>query len=208
MLLLWQYAPLPRIHSATVMLRQHWSSELIDKQYRLTQNIAKTKSLYADALKNSAAMMVRRGDKGPEDSYHRLHGYFHDLSLYGYTLVKRQELTGTKFSSLFFMTEERGLLAEIQACAKSPKPPAPPNWENMNAPNSIAPINRPSGCRSQIAEWQFSGMPLTWNVYAPQACYDPFLRIGFEQFLVSLNVSSQEKHEEDADALLVCFASC
>jgi hypothetical protein len=188
MLNLWHYRPLPRIQANTAMLRQHWAGLLVDAKYAgAGANLTEVREKYPTAQQHSAAWMVRRGDKAREDPYAHAHGNaFRDISLYAWPLIRRSEQLGRPWSSLFFMSDDPHLLAETEACARAPKPPQP-DWDTEKVPRSVGHIARATGCRSVVTEFALSGVPLTWNAYAPQSCFNPFNRIGFEQFLVSMH---------------------
>jgi hypothetical protein len=43
------------------------------------------------------------------------------------------------------------------------------------------------GNDESYAREHLKGRDILFNVFAPQACFDPFLRIGFDQFLATLH---------------------
>jgi hypothetical protein len=187
MLVLWHYHPLPRIQASTALLRQHWAGLLVDARHAGPDaNLTAVRAQYPAAHVHSAAVMVRRGDKAGEDPYAQAHGAFRDVSLYLWPVLKRGEKLGRQWSSLFFMSDDPQLLAETQACAKAARPQQL-ELEREQVPSSVGPVSRSSGCRSALSEYALSGIPLTYNAYAPQSCLDSFSRLGLDQFFVSLH---------------------
>ena len=48
-------------------------------------------------------------------------------------------------------------------------------------------LSGPVTCTSPLSRLVLGGMPVLHNVFAPQRCFHPFVRVGFQQFLVSFN---------------------
>ena len=116
-------------------------------------------------LDDLAAIFVRRGDKMPEDSFWLKHHRWRNLSFYVKGLVDEEQRRHRRFSSIFVMTDDRSVM------------------------NSLRDYSDPSskGTDESYAREHLKGREILFNVFAPQACFNPFLRIGFDQFLVSLH---------------------
>ncbi|CAF3767411.1 unnamed protein product [Rotaria sp. Silwood1] len=115
-------------------------------------------------LNDTAAIFIRRGDKMPEDSFWRKYHRWRNISMYVKGLVDEEQRQNRTFSSVFIMTDDVSVMNSIQDYAD---------------PQS-------KGIDESYARKHLRNRQIIYNVFAPQACFDPFIRIGFEQFLVSV----------------------
>ncbi|CAF3365303.1 unnamed protein product [Rotaria socialis] len=114
-----------------------------------------------DAL---GGLFIRRGDKAREDSFWRKHKRWRNISMYVKGIVDEEQRRNQTFSSIFVMTDDVSVMKSLQDYANP----------------------RSKGIDEPYARQYLRGRQIMYNVFAPQACFDPFIRIGFEQFLVSL----------------------
>ncbi|CAF0998912.1 unnamed protein product [Rotaria sordida] len=115
-------------------------------------------------LNDTAAIFIRRGDKMSEDSFWKKHNMWRNISMYVKGLLDEEQRQNRTFSSVFIMTDDVSVMNSIQDYAD---------------PNS-------KGTDEPYARKHLRNRQIMYNVFAPQACFDPFIRIGFEQFLVSV----------------------
>ncbi|CAF1193545.1 unnamed protein product [Rotaria sp. Silwood1] len=114
-------------------------------------------------LNDAAAIFICRGDKMPEDSFCIKYNRWRNISMYVKGLVDKEQELNQTFSSVFIMTDDVSVMNSIQDYAN---------------PNS-------TGIDEPYARKHLRNRQLMYNIFASQACFDPFNRIGFEQFLVS-----------------------
>jgi hypothetical protein len=116
-------------------------------------------------LDNMAAIFIRRGDKMPEDSFWLKHKRWRNISYYVKALVDEEERRNHRFSSVFVMTDD------------------------LKVMNSMIDFADPTsnGRDEPYARKNLRHRHILYNVFAPQACFNPFIRIGFDQFLVTLD---------------------
>jgi hypothetical protein len=119
---------------------------------------------YGRSLNDTSAIFIRRGDKMPEDSFWQKHKRWRNISLYVKGLVDEEKQQNRTFSSVFVMTDDALVMKSIQ---------------DYSDPKS-------NGTDEPYAREHLRNRQIMYNVFAPQACFDPFIRIGFDQFLVSL----------------------
>jgi hypothetical protein len=79
-------------------------------------------------------------------------------------LVVREQEKNRTFSSIFIMTSDASVMKSIQDYSDT----------------------RSTGTDEPYARKHLRNREILYNIFAPQACFHPFNRIGFEQFLVSL----------------------
>ncbi|CAF1436774.1 unnamed protein product, partial [Didymodactylos carnosus] len=162
MINLYIFRPVPRIQLLANQLHEYWSQMLADK-YENRQISSQT------VLLHSAALYVRRGEKAPEDEFYLKYGQYRNVLLYLLRL-KQEELKQQKtFSSIFVLTDDADVMKQC--------------LEFSN--NNYFPSNN-SDKNAVIGHQILNGRDITYNVYAPQKCFDPYRRIGFETFLASL----------------------
>lgn len=125
----------------------------------------KNRQPYNLSLNTMAGIFVRRGDKMPEDSFWLKHKYWRNVSYYVKGIVDEEKRRNKTFASIFIMTDD----AEV-----------------MNSILQYATIKSNSSDEAYARHWLY-GRQILYNVFAPQSCFNPFVRIGFDQFLVSLN---------------------
>ncbi|CAF3469078.1 unnamed protein product [Rotaria socialis] len=111
-----------------------------------------------------AGLYIRRGDKSPEDSFWRQHKHWRNLSLYVKGIVDEERRRDTTYQYIFVMSDDSSVVSTLQ------------DYTNP----------RSQGTDEPYARKHLRGREILYNVLAPQACFDPFVRIGFDQFLVSL----------------------
>jgi hypothetical protein len=146
----------PRIDTLTKLLAHHWSEYLSDK----------FNQPYDDALSKMAVIFVRRGDKMPEDSFWQRHKRWRNISMYVKGIVDEEKRRSINYTTIFVMTDDVLVMNSIQEYAR----------DGLTQSNQDEPYAREHLYRREIL----------YNVFAPQACFDPFMRIGFDQFLVNL----------------------
>jgi hypothetical protein len=115
------------------------------------------------SLSTMGALFIRRGDKMPEDSFWKQHGRWRNISMYVKGLVDEEERQNRTFSLVFVMTDDVLVMKSI---------------EDYADPKS-------NGTDEPYARKHLRGRQILYNVFAPQACFDPFVRVGFDQFLVT-----------------------
>ena len=113
---------------------------------------------------NLAGLYIRRGDKSTEDSFWAKHQRWRNLSYYVKGIVDEEQRQKKIFKYVFVMTDDASVMASLQ---------------DYTSPQS-------KGTDEPYAREHLRGRDILYNILAPQACFDPFLRIGFDQFLVSM----------------------
>ena len=111
-----------------------------------------------------AGLYIRRGDKSSEDSFWHKNHRWRNLSYYIKGIVDEEKRRKTVFKYVFVMTDDVSVMSSLQSYAD---------------PQS-------KGTDEPYAREHLRGREILYNVLAPQACFDPFQRIGFDQFLVSM----------------------
>ncbi|CAF2571516.1 unnamed protein product [Rotaria sp. Silwood2] len=111
-----------------------------------------------------AGLYIRRGDKSIEDSFWRKHNHWRNISLYVKGIVDEEQRRNKTFKYIFIMTDDKSVIKAMQDYAKSD----------------------PNGTDESYARVHLREREILYNILAPQECFDPFVRIGFEQFLVSM----------------------
>jgi hypothetical protein len=109
-------------------------------------------------------LYIRRGDKSSEDSFWHKNQRWRNLSYYVKGIVDEEKVQKKVFKYIFVMTDDISVMASLQ---------------DYTNPES-------KGTDEPYAREHLRGREILYNVLAPQACFDPFRRIGFEQFLVSM----------------------
>jgi hypothetical protein len=125
----------------------------------------KNRQPYNSILSEMAGIFIRRGDKMPEDSFWKKHQHWRNISYYVKGLVDEEKRRNKTFSSVFIMTDDASVMNSILEYA----------------------ITKSNSSGELYARQHLYGRQILYNVFAPQSCFDPFIRIGFDQFLVSLN---------------------
>jgi hypothetical protein len=111
-----------------------------------------------------AGLYIRRGDKSSEDSFWHANHRWRNLSYYVKGIVDEEKRQNRIFKYVFVMTDDTSVMSSLQDYAN---------------PKS-------SGKDEPYARQHLQGREILYNVLAPQACFDPFQRIGFDQFLASM----------------------
>jgi hypothetical protein len=121
-----------------------------------------------NSLKNPfvslAALYIRRGDKSNEDSFWHKHQHWRNLSYYVKGLVDEEQQRNIVFKSIFVMTDDISVMNSLRDYTNS----------------------KSKGIDEGYARKHLRGRNILHNILAPQTCFDPFRRIGFDQFLVSM----------------------
>jgi len=146
----------PRIQTLEKLLAHYWSEYLSDKYNKP----------YNTSLLNMAAFLIRRGDKMPEDSFWQKHKYWRNISMYVKGLIDEEKRLSKKYSSIFIMTDDKDVMNSIEKYSR----------EGLSNKNQD----------EQYARRYLYGREILYNVFAPQSCFNPFIRIGFDQFLVNI----------------------
>ncbi|CAF1670394.1 unnamed protein product, partial [Didymodactylos carnosus] len=126
----------------------------------------KHKQSYDQALSSMAGIFIRRGDKMPEDSFWSRHKHWRNISLYVKAVVDEEIRRKENFTSIFVMTDDVEAMQSIMQYSSLPSSPS---------------------STELFAQKHLRGRQILYNVYAPQACFNPFTRIGYDQFLVNIN---------------------
>ncbi|UJR21405.1 hypothetical protein I4U23_024495 [Adineta vaga] len=147
----------PRIEVTRRILAEYWSNFLIDKY-----SLPKTKTV--DPFDDLAGLYIRRGDKSTEDTFWHKHRRWRNISYYVKGLVDEENQRKTKFKSIFVMTDDASVMQSLI---------------DYSNPQS-------KGTDEPYAREHLTNRNILYNVLAPQTCFDPFHRNGFDQFLVSM----------------------
>lgn len=118
----------------------------------------------SDVFKNLAGVYIRRGDKSNEDSFWYKHQHWRNLSYYVKGIVDEEKRRKEQFKYVFIMTDDTAVMRSFKDYADSSS----------------------KGTDEPYAREHLRGRDILYNVLAPQDCFDPFRRIGFDQFLVSM----------------------
>jgi len=81
-------------------------------------------------------------------------------------LVDQEKVQQKKYSSVFVVTDDASVMSSIQEYAR----------EGLTS----------SKKDESYAREHLHKREILYNVFAPQSCFDPFIRIGFNQFLVNV----------------------
>lgn len=111
-----------------------------------------------------AGLYIRRGDKSKEDSFWHKHNHWRNLSYYVKGIVDEEQRRKEPFKYVFVMTDDTAVMSSLREYANSDS----------------------KGTDEPYAREHLRGKDILYNVLAPQDCFDPFRRIGFDQFLVSM----------------------
>jgi superfamily II RNA helicase len=151
------FSPLaPRIQTSAKLLAHHWSEYLSDK---LNQP-------YNEVLSKMAVIFIRRGDKMPEDSFWQKHQRWRNISMYVKGIIDEEKRRQIKYTTIFVMTDDVSVMNSIQEYAR----------------DGLTQSNKDESYARQYLH----GRQILYNVFAPQSCFNPFIRIGFDQFLVNI----------------------
>lgn len=146
----------PRIQVSAKLLAHHWSEYLSDKHHKP----------YEQALSGMAVIFIRRGDKAPEDSFWNKYQRWRNVSMYVKGMIDEEKRRQVKYRSIFVMTDDVAVMNSIQDYAR----------HGLTGDH-----------RDEIyAREHLHGREILYNVFAPQSCFNPFIRIGFDQFLVNV----------------------
>jgi len=111
-----------------------------------------------------AGLYIRRGDKSNEDSFWFKHHHWRNLSYYVKGIVDEEQRHQKTFKYIFVMTDDTSVMNSLKDYAN---------------PHS-------KGTDEPYAREHLRGKDILYNVLAPQDCFNPFHRVGFDQFLVSM----------------------
>jgi hypothetical protein len=139
-----------------VQLLADYWKSYLTDKYTIPRNINVFDSL--------AGLYIRRGDKWNEDSFWATHKHWRNLSLYVKGVIDEEQQRKTTFKYIYVMTDDSSVMKSFQDFVD-------PKSENKD---------------EAYAREHLRGKEILYNVMAPQACFDPFHRVGFEQFLVSM----------------------
>lgn len=113
-----------------------------------------------------AVIFIRRGDKAPEDSFWNKYQRWRNVSMYVKGMIDEEKRRQVKYRSIFVMTDDVAVMNSIQDYAR----------HGLTGDH-----------RDEIyAREHLHGREILYNVFAPQSCFNPFIRIGFDQFLVNV----------------------
>jgi len=131
-------------------------SSYLIDKYSLTNN--------TNPFENLAGLYIRRGDKSNEDSFWHRYRRWRNLSYYIKGIVDEEKQRNIIFKSIFVMTDDISVMKSLQDYSDS----------------------KSNGTDEPYAREHLRGRNILYNVLAPQTCFHPFRRIGFDQFLVSM----------------------
>jgi hypothetical protein len=146
----------PRIQTSSKLLANHWSEYLSDKHNKP----------YDEVLSKMAVIFIRRGDKMPEDSFWHKHQRWRNISMYVKGIIDEEKRRQIRYTTIFVMTDDQTVMNSIQEYSR----------DGLTTAQKDEPYARRYLHRRDIL----------YNVFAPQSCFDPFIRIGFDQFLVNI----------------------
>lgn len=146
----------PRIETLAKLLSHHWSEYFAERNNQP----------YNTSLSNLAVLFIRRGDKMPEDSFWQKHRRWRNISMYVKGIVDDEKHRSINYSSIFVMTDDKDVMNSIQ------------EYSNIGLLTGKQ--------DEQYARKHLHGRQILYNIFAPQSCFNPFIRIGFEQFLVNI----------------------
>ncbi|CAF1057833.1 unnamed protein product [Rotaria sordida] len=146
----------PRIQTSAKLLAYHWSEYLSDKHNKP----------YDEALSKMAVLFIRRGDKMPEDSFWHKYHRWRNISMYVKGLVDEEKRRQISYTTIFVMTDDASVMQSIQEYSNV----------GLTGPNKD----------ESYARHHLYHREIIYNVFAPQSCFNPFIRIGFDQFLVNV----------------------
>lgn len=118
----------------------------------------------SDVFKHLAGLYVRRGDKATEDSFWYKHNHWRNLSYYVKGIVDEEKRRNEQFKYVYVMTDDSSVMRSFRDYADASS----------------------KGTDEPYARKHLRGKQILYNILAPQDCFDPFQRIGFDQFLVSM----------------------
>jgi len=146
----------PRIQTSAKLLAHHWSEYLSDKYNKP----------YSETLSKMAVLFIRRGDKMPEDLFWQKHKRWRNISMYVKGMINEEKRREIRYTTIFVMTDDVTVMNSIQEYSRV----------GLTSLNKDEPYARE----------HLYGRQILYNVFAPQSCFDPFIRIGFDQFLVNV----------------------
>jgi hypothetical protein len=144
--------------------RIEYGSRILTEHWRSYLIGKYSRSLGNDVFTRLAGLHIRRGDKMTEDSFWHKHNRWRNLSYYVKAIVDEEQRRNVNFTFIFVLTDEANVLTYLQDYAN---------------PKS-------TGRDEPYAREHLRGREILHNVLAPRACTQPFQRMDFDQFLVSL----------------------
>ena len=113
-----------------------------------------------------AVVFIRRGDKMSEDSFWRKHHQWRNSSLPVKGIVVKKKI----YTTIFIMTDDTTVMNSIQEYSR---------------------VGLTSSSRDEsYARQHLYDRQILYNVFAPQTSFNPFIRIGFDQFLVNIQFAT------------------
>ena len=154
------------LRSMFVLYFHHFPSRIFQQVHLLAEHWSTyLKEKNGRTLDDMAAIYVRRGDKMPEDSFWVKHHRWRNLSFYVKGLVDEEQRINRRFSSIFVMTDDAQVMKSMLDYAD--------------------PFSK--GTDESYARTHLKDRQILYNVFDPPSCLNPFLRIGFDQFLTTLH---------------------
>jgi hypothetical protein len=128
--------------------------------------VSEKKNLAIDnALSSVAAVVIRRGDHAPEDDFFRKYGYWRNISLYMKGLREEEIRRKRLFDAIFIMSDDVNVIQAIREYSDFTR----------------------DGLDEIYARQFLKNRTILTNVYAPENCRQPYSRLDFEQFFISVN---------------------
>jgi hypothetical protein len=118
-----------------------------------------------NALSSVVAVVIRRGDHSPEDDFFRKYGYWRNVSLYIKGLKEEEVRRNGSFDAIFVMSDDGTVIQAIR------------DYANSSA----------DGIDEIYARQFLKNRSILTNVYAPENCRQPYSRLDFENFFISIN---------------------
>ena len=144
--------------------RIEYGSRILAEYWRSYLTDKYSLSLDSDVFSRLAGLHIRRGDKTDEDSFWQKHQRWRNLSYYVKGIVDEEQRRKMNFTFIFVLSDEVHVINSLQDFAN---------------PSS-------TGIDEPYAREHLRGREILHNVLSPIACSEPFRRMEFDQFLVSM----------------------
>ena len=144
--------------------RIEYGSRILAEHWRSYLIDKYSRTMGSDVFAHLAGLHIRRGDKTNEDSFWHKHHRWRNLSYYVKGVVDEEQRRNINLTFIFVVTDDKHVLSSLQDYAN---------------PSS-------TGNDEPYAREHLRGREILYNVLAPIGCAEPFRRIEFDQFLVSI----------------------
>ena len=144
--------------------RIEYGSRILAEYWRSYLIDKYSQSLGDKVFAHLAGLYIRRGDKADEDSFWQKHNRWRNLSYYVKGIVDEEQRRNMNFTFIFVLSDDANVISSLQ------------DYVNPSSTGNDEPYARE----------HLRGREILHNVFAPRACAEPFQRIDFDQFLVSI----------------------